>query len=128
MSSTPDFDVTEFAEHTRRMQASMARTRERIEQLQATGDDGTGLVTATVGGDGRIAALRIDPSVIDPIHPTALSDLVVAATNNAIDALRELHAESISAVTDQIGGLLDDLGGGLLGQPGGDPGWPEDRR
>ncbi|MFI8527549.1 YbaB/EbfC family nucleoid-associated protein [Promicromonospora sukumoe] len=128
MSSTPEFDVSEFAEHTRQMQATMARTRERIESLQATGDDGTGLVTATVGGDGRIAALRIDPSVIDPIHPTALSDLVVAATNNAIDALRELHAESIIAVTDQIGGLLDGLGNGLLGEQGEDPGWPEGRQ
>lgn len=127
MSSTPEFDLSAFAEHTRRMQESMARTRERLEQLQATGSDGSGVVTATVGGDGRVLALKIDPSVIDPTRPDALADLVVEAANTAIDALRELHAESITTVTDQIGGLLDGLDEGPLGRPDAGSGRPGDR-
>ncbi|MCP2263286.1 YbaB/EbfC family nucleoid-associated protein [Promicromonospora thailandica] len=118
MSTTPEFDVKALAAQTRQMQESMARARERIEQLQATGNDGTGMVTATVGGDGRVLSLRIDPSVIDPTRPDVVEDLVVAATNTAIDALRDLHAESIGAVTEQIGGLLDGLDGSPFGGAG----------
>lgn len=109
MNSPFGTDFGALAEQTRRMQESMAAARERMGQLTATADDGSRAVTATVGGDGKLLTLRIDPVVVDPARPAELSEMVVAATNNALDALHDLHAENISAVTTHIDGLLDSL-------------------
>jgi len=115
MNSIFGTDLGELAEQTRRMQESMARARERMGQLTATGDDGSRAVTATVGGDGKLLGLRIDPTVVDPARPTELSEMIVAATNNALDALHDLHAESIGVVTDHIDGILEGLDENLYG-------------
>ena len=61
------------------------------------------------------AAIKIDPSVVDPDDIETLEDLVVAAVIEATRQAKELQSQKLGAVT---GGLdLDSLLGGL-GGPG----------
>jgi len=62
-----------------------------------------------VSGSGRIDSISIDPSVIDPADPGMLGDLIVVATNQALEAASTDASNAMGGLT---GGL--DLGG-LLG-------------
>jgi DNA-binding YbaB/EbfC family protein len=119
MTDKPQLDFTALAQRARQMQADMADVQEQMSRLEATGHSGGGLVTATVGGEGRILALDIDRSVIDPEDPRTLSDLVIAAVDSANQAMSEMRAERMSAVGEGISGMLDGLhtkkvGGGTV--------------
>ena len=77
------------------------------------------MVTAVVTGTGELASLEIDPAVLDPDDPELVGDLVVAAVNQAIAAMREAAASAMGmpGLPEglDLGSLnLDDLGG-LLG-------------
>lgn len=88
------------------MQAEMQQHREELLTKTFQGSSGGGVVTAVVRGDGTVDRVTIDPAVLD--DEEMVGDLVVAAVNQAIEAL---HRES-SPELGSLGGL--DLGG-LLG-------------
>lgn len=90
------------------MQAEMDRRRAELADQLFTGTAGGGVVTAVVRGDGSVATVSLDPSVLDPDDPELVGDLVVAAVNQALASL----ADSMASALGSIGGL--DLGG-LLG-------------
>jgi hypothetical protein len=52
-----------------------------------------------------IKQVYIDPSAIDPDDPELLSDMVTAATNEAIRAAQELASSKLGALTGGLGGL-----------------------
>ena len=105
--STPDFGamrlrLAEMREQTAGVQSDLAA-------LRATGHGGGGLVTATVGGDGRLIDLRIDPSVLDPDDPQTVTDLILAAVGAAHDHAEAERTERISVLTRDLGALLPNI-------------------
>ena len=73
------------------------------------GSAGGGGVMATVSGDGRLVSADTSSEVIDPDDPEMLSNLVVAALDQATKAANE-------SVAQQMGGLASWLDlRGLLG-------------
>ena len=90
------------------MQAEMERRQTELSQQLFEGTAGGGVVKVTVLGNGRLAAVDIDPTVLDPDDPEMVGDLVVAAANQAMAAM----ADAADASLGSFGGL--DLGG-LLG-------------
>ena len=72
------------------------------------------MVTVQVTGELEVKAVKIDPAAVDPEDVEILSDMVLAAVNEALRSAQELAAKKLGGVT---GGLdLGDLGG--LGLPG----------
>jgi DNA-binding YbaB/EbfC family protein len=68
-----------------------------------------------ISGDLQVQAVQIDPAAVDPEDVEMLSDMVLAAVNEALRSAQELAASRLGATT---GGLdLGGLGGGL-GLPG----------
>ncbi|HSL84096.1 MAG TPA: YbaB/EbfC family nucleoid-associated protein [Thermoanaerobaculia bacterium] len=99
------------------MQAAMAERQEELAGRTFEGTAGGGMVTAVVTGLGDLVSVDVDPAVVDPDDPELLGDLVVAAVNQAIAAMREeaaalLGGEGLASGLSGLG--LDDLGG-LLG-------------
>ena len=66
-----------------KMQEDMARTQAELEEREYTATAGGGAVSATVNGKHQVAALAIQPEVIDPEDAEMLADLVMAAINEA---------------------------------------------
>jgi DNA-binding YbaB/EbfC family protein len=94
------------------MEAAQAQLRN--ETVQAS--SGGGMVTVTVSGDLHVKAVQIDPAALADEDAAMLSDMVLAAVNEALRMAQELAASKLGAAT---GGL--DLGGmglGGLGLPG----------
>jgi DNA-binding protein YbaB len=62
--------------------------------LQVVGEAGSGMVRATLGGDGRIISLEVSPH-IGKEGGQAIAELVSAAVNRAHDRLREETKKTI---------------------------------
>ena len=85
-----------------KMQEDMARLQEELDTREYTAKAGGGAVTAVVDGKHALKRLDIQPEVVDPEDVEMLSDLVIAAVNEAIRSVGELANKQMGAIT---GGL-----------------------
>ena len=92
-----------------------ARVQRQIEEVQAQLADRT--VEASSGGgavkvvakcDGSVASIRIDPQAINPGDAQLLEDLILTATNNALDQARQISSAEMGKVTSgfKLPGLM----------------------
>ena len=84
------------------MQAKMTEIEEELGAQTVEGMAGGGLVTVLANGRQEIKTLTIDRELLQPEELDILQDLIVAATNQALEASRELRVEKMSKLT---GGL-----------------------
>ncbi len=66
------------------MQAEMARVQEEVEQAEYSASAGGGAVEVKVNGKHEVLEVNIKPEVVDPDDVEILSDMIIAATNEAI--------------------------------------------
>src|SRR3972149_6109549 len=85
-----------------KLQAEVARVQEELGNERVEASSGGGVVRAVASGHGDLVELTIDPSVVDPSDVDMLSDLILAAVNEAQRNARSLAESRMRAVT---GGL-----------------------
>ncbi|HLD75140.1 MAG TPA: YbaB/EbfC family nucleoid-associated protein [Bdellovibrionota bacterium] len=84
------------------MQEKMAQIQEEMGQKKVTASSGGGMVEVTANGKQEILLIKIEPEVLKSNDVEMLSDLVVAAVNEALRKSKELVTSELSALT---GGL-----------------------
>ena len=89
-SGMPHRQATRSAAET---QAAVNGKQQALAGETFEGSAGGGMVTAVVTGTGEVVSVKIDPSVLDPDDPELVGDLVVAAINQALAAMREEAAD-----------------------------------
>ena len=104
------FDMNKLMQQAQQMQDQMAKVQEEIANETVEASAGGGMVSVTANGAQEILEIRIDPKAIDPDDPELLSDLVLAAVNEALRSARSLAESKLSGM------MPGDLGG--LGLPG----------
>lgn len=82
-----------------KMQEDMARIQEELAATTYSATVGGGMVTATVDGSHELKELTIQPDAVDPDDVEMLSDLVIAAVNEAIRKAAADSEEKMGAVT-----------------------------
>ena len=92
------------------IQARMTKVQEELGEKTVTGTAGGGMVTVVANGHQKVLEVRIKPEVVDPADVEMLQDLMLAATNDALEKARELAAKELGAVTGGLG-----LPPGMLG-------------
>jgi DNA-binding YbaB/EbfC family protein len=95
------------------MQEEMVKAQESLAGETVEASSGGGMVKVTMTGDIKLQSIQIDPEAIDPDDADMLSDMVLAAVNEAIRAAQEL-------ATSKMGGITGGMPG--MGGPGGIPG------
>jgi DNA-binding YbaB/EbfC family protein len=80
----------------------MQDVQKQLEKLVAYGEAGGGMVKVSVSGKQKLLSLTIDPDLMDDRE--MVQDLVLAATNNALDESARLAQEEIGKVT---GGMMN---------------------
>ena len=84
------------------MQTKMMDAQKKIEEIEAEGLAGGGLVKVSVNGKNHVTNVTIDPSLLVADEVDILEDLILAAHNDAKDKVQQKSADEMSSIT---GGL-----------------------
>ena len=104
------FDLNALMKQAQEMQEQMAQVQAEASKETAEASAGGGMVTVVATAAGEIKELRIDPKAIDPDDPEMLTDLVMAAANEALrSAQAKVEAKMKSMLPSDLGGLLPGL-------------------
>lgn len=81
MPEMPDFDsIMQMAQNA---QAELQKAQDNLDKIEVEGASGAGLVRIRATAKGRIIAVSIDDSLLQPSEKTMVEDLVAAAINDA---------------------------------------------
>jgi DNA-binding YbaB/EbfC family protein len=106
-------NLTGVMKQVQKMQEKMAQVQEDLEQKTVTAEAGGGMVKVTANGRQRIVKMVMDKEVVNPNDIEMLEDLVLAATNKALDDAAKMAQEEMSKATT---GMLPNIPG--LNLPG----------
>lgn len=85
------------------MQNEMARIQEEVENSEFSASAGGGAVEVTVNGKHEVLDVKIQPDVVDPEDVEILSDMIIAATNEAIRKAAETMEQRMGSATSGMG-------------------------
>ncbi len=98
-------DLSKIMQQAQQMQAKMQEAQEKIEQIEAEGVAGAGLVKVRLKGKGEMVSLSIDPSLLED-EAEIIEDLVKAAHGDARKRLDEAMEKAMKDATSGMGGML----------------------
>ncbi|MBE6595629.1 MAG: YbaB/EbfC family nucleoid-associated protein [Ruminococcaceae bacterium] len=90
-------------QQAQRMQEEMAALQEDLDGREYEVSAGGGAVTVKINGKKQILALDIQPEVVDPDDIETLSDILVAAVNEAIKRVEDTNNAEMSKMTGALG-------------------------
>ena len=86
------------------------KMQEEMEALQADLDEreydvsaGGGVVNVKINGTKEILSIGIEPEIVDPDDIETLSDILVAAVNEAIKRVEDTNSAEMSKITGGMG-------------------------
>ena len=100
-------DLGALMKQAQAMQEKLQAAQARLAELEIEGQAGGGMVKLTLKGNGALARVAIDESLLAPGEGEIVADLIVAAH---ADARRKLSAAQNE--------LMRDVAGPLAGLPG----------
>jgi DNA-binding YbaB/EbfC family protein len=92
-------NMQKMMQQARKMQEEVAKAQEEVLLLEAQGSAGGGVVKVVATGDGRIKQLSISPDALDPDDVEMLEDLVLTATNEALNNVGALAQMRMDTAT-----------------------------
>lgn len=95
-------NLQQIARQAQKLQEQMAQTTQELEEQEYTASSGGDAVRATVTGKMEVKSIEIKPEVVDPEDVEMLSDLVIAAVN---EALRSASSDKNERMEKLSGGL-----------------------
>ena len=95
-------NLQQLARQAQEMQEKMDAASKELEQKEYNETVGGNAVTVVVTGAMEVKSIDIKPEVVDPEDIEMLSDLVIAATNEALRAAANEKADTMDALS---GGL-----------------------
>ncbi len=94
-----------------KMQEDMAAKQAELEAAEYEASAGGGMVTVRINGKKEILSLDVKPDIVDPDDIETMTDIIVAAVNEAIRRVEDTASAEMSKITGQM-----NLGG--MGLPG----------
>lgn len=95
-------NLQQIARQAQKLQEQMDQKTAELEEKEYTAASGGDAVKATVTGKMEVRSIEIKPEVVDPEDVEMLSDLVIAAVNEALRAAAADKTEQIQKIS---GGL-----------------------
>ena len=98
-------ELSKIMQQAQQMQAKMQEAQAEIEQTEAEGIAGAGLVRVVLKGKGELVSVRIDPSLLSD-EAEIIEDLLKAAHHEARKNLDLAMEKAMKQVTAGFGGML----------------------
>lgn len=85
------------------MQEDLENKQAQIEETEFSASAGGGAVNVTVTGAHEIKAIELKPEVVDPDDIDMLSDLIIAAANEAMKKADDAMEQAMGAFKSGLG-------------------------
>ena len=95
-------DLNELMKMAQEAQAKLLQAQEDLDKVEVEGVSGGGMVRIRASAKGRIVAIDIDESLLQPSEKQMVEDLVAAAIN---DARGKADLAAQEAMRNATGGL-----------------------
>jgi DNA-binding YbaB/EbfC family protein len=100
MPEMPDFD--EILKMAQNAQNELQKAQDNLDKLEVEGAAGGGLVKIRATAKGRILAVDIDESLLQPSEKSMLEDLIAAAINDARGKADSAAAEEMQKMSGTL--------------------------
>lgn len=102
------FDLMGMMGKVKEAQAKIKETQARLVHLKATGESGAGMVKVEVNGHRQLVRIEMDDALINASDKEMLGDLIVAATNKAMEEIELRIKQEMKSATE---GMLPNIPG-----------------
>ncbi|MBO7454113.1 MAG: YbaB/EbfC family nucleoid-associated protein [Alphaproteobacteria bacterium] len=91
-------NFSDLMKQAQKMQKQLMDAQKKVEEMSVEGASGGGMVSIKMNGKYEIQSLTIDPKLMTPEDATMVSDLVVAAYNDAKKKVEEQISSGMSGI------------------------------
>ena len=95
-------NMQSMLKQAQKMQEEMEKTQAELEEKEYETQAGGGAVKVKINGKKEIVSLQISPDIVDPDDIETLSDVIVAAINDAIKKVETSNAEAMNKITGNL--------------------------
>ena len=85
-----------------KMQEDMAAKQAELDAREYEVSAGGGVVNVKINGKREILAIDLEPEIVDPDDIETLSDILVAAVNEAIKRVDDTNNEELNKITGSM--------------------------
>lgn len=102
------FDMMSIMNKVKEAQGKIKEAQSKLVHLKAEGESGAGMVKVIVNGNRKVVAIQVDDSLVNQSDKDMMADLIVAATNKAMEEIDIKIKEEMKAATD---GMMPNIPG-----------------
>ncbi len=95
-------DMNGMLKRAQKMQEDMAVLQEDLDSREYEINAGGGVVSVKITGKLEIKSIELKPEIVDPDDIETLSDVLVAAVNEAIKKVNDTNSEEMGKITGSI--------------------------
>ena len=95
-------NMNSMLRQAQKMQEDMANLQAELEEREYEVSAGGGVVSVKINGKREVLAINIEPEIVDPDDIETLSDILIAAVNEAIKKVDETSENEMSKITGQM--------------------------
>ena len=92
-----------------KMQEQATQLQAELEAREYDIKAGGGVVSLKINGKKEVLSMEISPEIVDPDDIETLSDVIVAAVNEAIKTVENDAATEMSKITGGMGAMMPGL-------------------
>jgi len=96
-------NMNAMIKQAQKMQEDMEALQAELDEREYDISAGGGVVSLKINGKREMLSIDIKPEVVDPDDIETLSDILVAAVNEAIKRVDETNNAEMSKITGNIG-------------------------
>lgn len=97
--------MNEMLRQAQKMQEDMQAKQAELEAREYDVSAGGGAVKVKINGKREILSIDISPEIVDPDDIETLSDIIVAAVNEAIKKVNSTSDEEMQKITGPLGSM-----------------------
>lgn len=102
------FDFMSIMNKVKEAQGKIKEAQAKLVHLKADGEAGAGMVKVVVNGNRKVVSIEMDDSLVNVADKEMLGDLIVAATNKAMEEIDVKIKEELKSATD---GMMPNIPG-----------------
>lgn len=96
-------NMNAMIKQAQKMQEDMAALQEDLDSREYDISAGGGVVGVKINGKKEILSIDIKPEIVDPDDIETLSDILVAAVNEAIKRVEDTNNAEMAKITGSVG-------------------------